>query len=304
MRRSGGTFLDSHVWRPELGSRALVVSKDDFDDRRWVQLPAGFGFHHGNGWEEADGTVRFDHCVAADPGFVDDALRRVMQGRLTPAAPSRYTEFVLHPDGRADVREQDAVAEFPRVAPAMVGRRNRFVYTLGGGRQPDWVPGSLEKRDLETGDVDRFAYGRDVFPEEHVFVPFPDGKAEDDGWLVGTFLAHELGQDGDNRLRRQARVRRSRGAGLAALPAAARFPRPVQPRVTARRGAGSLPAPRGNPAGVSARVASLQLVAKRADLGAQRRQFPGDRASASPGRAAVPRRTRASWPGASASNRR
>ncbi len=193
---AGGTFLDSHVWRPELGSRALVVSKDDFDDRRWVQLPAGFGFHHGNGWEEADGTIRFDHCVAADPGLVDDALRDVMQGRLKPAAPSRYTTFVLHPDGRADVREEEAIAEFPQVAPARVGRRNRFVYTLGGDRRPEWVPGSLEKRDLETGAVDRFAYGRDVFPEEHVFVPFPDGKVEDDGWLVGTFLAHARGQSG------------------------------------------------------------------------------------------------------------
>ena len=46
----GGVLLDALAWRPALGSRVLVVAKDDFDDRRWYQLPAGFGFHHGNGW--------------------------------------------------------------------------------------------------------------------------------------------------------------------------------------------------------------------------------------------------------------
>ena len=59
-----GELLDGFVWRPVLGTRVLVIDKNDFSDRRWVQLPAAFGFHHGNRWEDADGVVRYDHCIA------------------------------------------------------------------------------------------------------------------------------------------------------------------------------------------------------------------------------------------------
>ena len=193
---AGATFLDSHVWEPELGTRVLVVSKDDFSDRRWAQLPAGFGFHHGNGWEEADGTIRFDHCLAPDATLVTSALRDVMQGELRPAESPRYTAFALRPDGRAELLERAGDAEFPVVPPALAGRRNRHVYTVGIAQGAAWFLRSVEKRDLESGDVARFDYGEGFIAEEHVFVPFPDASAEDDGWLVGSFLAWQRGVSG------------------------------------------------------------------------------------------------------------
>ena len=191
-----GTVLDSHVWRPELGSRALVVSKDDFDDRRWAQLPAGFGFHHGNGWEDTGGVIRFDHCVAADPGIVTDSLRDVMRGQLRSAAPERYTRFVLFPDGRARIEEEAGPAEFPRIADRLTGLRNRYVYLLAGAGSPNWLWQSVAKRDLERGTEEGFTFAAGILPEEHVFVPSPDARAEDDGWLVGTVLDYERGVSG------------------------------------------------------------------------------------------------------------
>ena len=184
----GETFLGSHVWKPELGSRALVVSKEDFADRRWVQLPAGFGFHHGNGWNEADGTIRFDHCLAADTGLVEDAFTNVMEGVFVDVATPLYTGVVLRPDGSFEMWQDGSGADFPRIAPARVARRNRFVYTLTSVSSPAWLPRVVEKRDLETGAVERFDFGPGAIAEEHVFVPFPEGGAEDDGWLVGTVL--------------------------------------------------------------------------------------------------------------------
>ena len=190
----GGTFLDGFAWRPELGSRALVVAKDDFDDRRWHQLAPAFGFHHGNGWEEADGTIRFDQCVASDPTLMTERFRYIMRGEVRSAAPERYSRYTLRPDGRSEVETAAGWAEFPRVAPGVVGRRNRYVYTLGADeatRSP--VLHRLEKRDLETGLVDAHDFGAGVAPEEHVFVPRRGGRSEDDGWLVGTFLDYERG---------------------------------------------------------------------------------------------------------------
>ena len=126
-----GELLDALAWRPELGTRALVVDKDDFNTRRWVQLPAGFGFHHGNGWEDASGAIRFDLCVAAGPTLMTETMRGLMRGELTRESPEHYTRFTLYPDGRAEVEGTGEEAEFPRIAPAVTGRRNRYVYLLG-----------------------------------------------------------------------------------------------------------------------------------------------------------------------------
>ena len=191
-------LLDALVWRPALGSRVLVVEKDDFSSRRWYQLPAGFGFHHGNGWEEASGAIRFDHCVASDATLVSEAMRFVMRGEFRAATPELYTRYTLHPDGRAEVESTGEEAEFPRIAPAAMGRRNRWVYTLGAptGNAPDWRLRRVVKRDLENGATESFDYGRGVLPEEHVFVPRPDSRNEDDGWLLGHFLDYERGASG------------------------------------------------------------------------------------------------------------
>lgn len=195
-QRPDATFLSSHVWKPERGTRVLIVSKDDFEDRRWAQLPAGFGFHHGNGWEEADGTIRFDHCVARAPDLVHDTLSSVMRGELKPATPERYSQFTIRPDGRTDVMETDQDAEFPRIAPSRVGSRNRFVYMLGAGPELGWGFNRLIKRDVDSGAQQVFDYGPGILAEEHIFVPHPDARSEDHGWLLGTFLNYGTGVTG------------------------------------------------------------------------------------------------------------
>ena len=193
-----GVLLDAFVWRPDLGSRVLVVDKDDFDVRRWYQLPAGFGFHHGNGWEDAAGTIRYDHCIAADATLVTETMRSIMRGEFERPAPEHYARFTLYPDGRADAEESGEEAEFPRIAPAVTGRRNRYVYTLGVSSSGPgaWRLRQVVKRDLETDTTDAFDYGPGVVAEEHVFVPRRSARSEDDGWLVGAFLDYARGLTG------------------------------------------------------------------------------------------------------------
>ena len=192
--RRFATLLGAHVWRPELGSRALVIRKDDFAQRRWYQLPPGFGFHHGNGWEESDGTIRFDHCLADDPSLVRDRFRGFMRGRLEPSTQPRYSRLRLAPDGSAAVEAVADLAEFPDIAPHLTGRRNRYVYTVGGdasGRGYEFH--QVVKRDLVRETDERHDYGSGVIAEEHLFVPRPGSRAEDDGWLVGTILDYRRG---------------------------------------------------------------------------------------------------------------
>ena len=184
------SFLDSHIWRPELGTRVLVVSKDDFTQRRWYQLPSGFSFHFGNAWEDSAGTIRFDYCVAPDATVMTETLRYVMRGEIRAATgPTRFAQVMLRNDGSSTQDVSDVSAEFPRVAPAVVGQRYRQVYALAGSSGISGAGlGTVARFDTEAGIVDSFDYGDRYVVEEHIFVPRTAAMAETDGWLIGTAL--------------------------------------------------------------------------------------------------------------------
>ena len=117
-------------------------------------------------------------------------MRVVMRGMLEQPPPETYTRFTLHPDGRSEFDDTGEEAEFPRVAPAVTGRRNRYVYTVGApsADAAGWRLRQVVKRDQETGDLETFDYGAGTIAEEHVFVPRRDPRGEDDGWLIGAYL--------------------------------------------------------------------------------------------------------------------
>ncbi|MSO70364.1 MAG: hypothetical protein EXQ98_08860 [Alphaproteobacteria bacterium] len=181
-------LLDAHVWKPELGMRVLAIAKNDLKTTQIWQLPAGFSFHFGNAWEEPDGTIRFDYCLAPDASVVTETFRYVMRGEFCGATgPTRFARVTLRP-GQAD-GEQEVVgttSEFPRVAPSVVAQRYRYVYTADAPSADGFT--GVMRWDLESGKTQRFDYGAAVFAEEHVFVPRPGGRNEDDGWLIGTTL--------------------------------------------------------------------------------------------------------------------
>ena len=185
---SGHTsILDAHVWRPELGVRVLVVDKDSLEIERRHELPPGFHFHHGNGWEEADGTIRLDLCQAPDPDFVTREFRDVMQGetRFRSQLPV-YRRIVLRPDGSAEYEHSEtAAADFPRIDPRRLGRRHDMTFALAGVDEPIGLPLRRVVR-FAPGEVDGWSWPRHRIPEEHVFVP--RGQGEGEGWLLGPFL--------------------------------------------------------------------------------------------------------------------
>ena len=121
-----------------------------------------------------------------------------MRGRLERQSPEHYTRFTLYPDGRADVEGTGEEAEFPRIASALTGLRNRYVYMLGVSSKGDgmWRLRRVVKRDLESDTTQSFDYGPGVIAEEHVFVPRRAPRREDDGWLVGPFLDYARGLSG------------------------------------------------------------------------------------------------------------
>jgi carotenoid cleavage dioxygenase len=190
--RAGATFLDSHVWKPQLGMRVMVLDKNRLDAPMWFELPAGFVFHFGNAWEDtASQTIRLDYMRTPDATGATVDFKEIMRGRhvQTPHPMVALVELDLR---RRQARQTvlDTVGEFPRVDPRFVARRYEQVFAASR-RSPDHRPGfdSVMRVNTRTGRIDRYGYGSDVMVEEHVFVPrnLSSGR-EGDGWLVGTAL--------------------------------------------------------------------------------------------------------------------
>lgn len=183
---AGDSFLDAHDWRPDQPIRIVAVDKNDPTRQRIWEIPAGFGFHFSNAWEEADGTIRFDFTLAADPGVVSRRLAGVMAGRWESAAPLRLTAFTLRPGGGvATVALSDGASEFPRIDPRQVGRRHDAVIHLESRGGAEWF-NTVIRRDGAGAATGVWRYPDGVIPEEHVFVP-PAGH-DRGGWVIGTLI--------------------------------------------------------------------------------------------------------------------
>lgn len=191
--KAGQSFLDSHVWRPELGMPVLVVDKRDLSKRRWHQLPAGFNFHLGNAWEDTAGNISFDVALSAD----DKVLRSfgdLMRGEYRDGANPSLALVKLPTAGEPVIERTGLSTEFPRIDPRLVGKRNRQLWSVA--RSPAKTGFGFDSVlgfDLDTGKTERFDYGNQVLAEEHLFVPDPAGRGERDGWLLGTSLDTQAG---------------------------------------------------------------------------------------------------------------
>jgi all-trans-8'-apo-beta-carotenal 15,15'-oxygenase len=188
--RAGHTFLDSHVWRPELGMRVLVLPKDQLDAPRGFELPAGFVFHIGNAWEDTRrGVIRLDYIRSPDAWWATQGFQDLMRGQYRSAdhAAMALVELDLQ-SGQARQALLPHVAEFPRVDPRFVGQRYRHVLVserVAAGPRPGYD--AITRIDVQTGRADRFRYGTEVLVEEHIMVPRA-GAPEGHGWVLGTAL--------------------------------------------------------------------------------------------------------------------
>ncbi len=175
--------------------RVWVARKDDISQARMFELPSEMVFHVGNAHEDGDDVV-LSYVGAAESNFLGGAavnmMRGDVQGRGADAGGSQLRVARLNINtGKAKVQTlvQDGV-EFPRVNPTRVGQPAQWLI------QPEaWVPQSevpqmqfdgIALRNIETGASQRYAYGQDFMPEEHVLVPMPGRSGELAAWALGT----------------------------------------------------------------------------------------------------------------------
>ena len=173
------------VWRPELGTQVLVIDKDDFSERRVFELPAFSFFHLADGWEEKDGTIRFDGCLEADPTFGQKSASALIRGEHIKAPTPMLTQIVLHINGKAEMQATRIAAEFPSSDRRKAGQKRRFTTHVTGYRSTPF-PHAIAMYDWQKGRDDKHDFGEHQLVEEFLFVA--NGAGEHDGWLIGTTL--------------------------------------------------------------------------------------------------------------------
>jgi carotenoid cleavage dioxygenase-like enzyme len=181
----GMPYASQFAWRPELGTRVLVIDKADLSRRRIFELPAFSYFHLGDAWEDGSGTIRFDVAAARDVAFAIDGARILVEQRgVVPGEHAVLNLITLHTDGRAEMVSSGVTAEFPKSDPRRAGLSRRLTAHVAGERPDRPLPNGLATWDWDTGRSDRFLFGDSQIVEEAVFVPKPGATAEADAWLV------------------------------------------------------------------------------------------------------------------------
>jgi all-trans-8'-apo-beta-carotenal 15,15'-oxygenase len=171
-------------FNPKQPTRILLVPRDGSAPITIAADPC-FVFHHANAYER-DGQVVIDSiCYDRFPSVEDgNDYKTVNFDKVPPGQLRRFTVDLA----TQQATSQDLVTrscEFPVMHPDLVGRACRYCY-LGVTHAPTGNAPlqGLVKLDLETGEEQIWSAAPRGFGGEAVFVPRPNGQAEDDGWLL------------------------------------------------------------------------------------------------------------------------
>jgi carotenoid cleavage dioxygenase len=192
------TFLDAHRWHPERPTRVLIVDKNDFQKHRYLELPAQWVFHYGNAWEDEAGVIRFDAARAPDPLAMMENFKSVMRGEMTDASDSTHHAYRIDLKAgsitETPMLDQGIASEFPVIDPRVSGQRySRIVMLTSSRKAPHRMLNEVSSMNLDSGRLDSFRYADGIIPEEHLYVPKPDSRPEESGWVIGSALNYDRG---------------------------------------------------------------------------------------------------------------
>ncbi len=178
--------VSSAKWRPERGVEVVIVSLDAPHDV--VRFPAdAFHMEHVVNAFERGPEIVIDQVDYPEPSGLERFVSGLVRGVVAAPLASRLRRVIIDPRRRT-VRTEvlaDRPLELPRVSPRVEATPHRYAYLAGSIR--DFFDAVLAF-DLETGDVQTYAPGEELYPSEAVFVPRAGANDENDGYLLTLVL--------------------------------------------------------------------------------------------------------------------
>jgi carotenoid cleavage dioxygenase-like enzyme len=183
---SGRPYAENYRWKPEHGTRFILVHRLTGEVRPPLQTDACFAFHHVNAYEDGDELI-VDASVYPDPSIVQDLYLDRLR-RKGPERPAELRRFHLRP-GQGTVTYERLIDASLELAQINYARNNERPYRFAwgvGATKGHWVD-----RIVRADVVDRTStewHEPDCWPGEPVFVGRPDATDEDDGMLLSVVL--------------------------------------------------------------------------------------------------------------------
>ncbi len=168
-------------WEPDKGTRLGVLPRRGKASQvRWFDIDSCSVVHFYNAWDENGRIEVYAPVFDSMPG----GLRFHDPAQVEQPFP-RHWSIDLAAGTVSGNRFDDCPGEFPRVNDRHACQRTRYLYNA---LARDWAFefnfNGVMKYDLDSGRSERFVHGPGETSGECIFVPDPDGSAEDDGWLM------------------------------------------------------------------------------------------------------------------------
>ncbi|HVX21804.1 MAG TPA: carotenoid oxygenase family protein [Acidimicrobiales bacterium] len=167
-------------WDPDAGARVGVLDRGaDGTGTRWIGTDPCYVFHVVNAFDDG-ATVVLDVCR------YDRVFDVPPPGLIAPAPPTLERWRVDPVLGRLSATPlDDRGVEFPRIDDTLAGRPYRYAYCVEMSQTADAASfDALVRYDLTRDLASRWDPGPGRYPGEPVFVRDPDGRADDEGWVL------------------------------------------------------------------------------------------------------------------------
>lgn len=198
-------FIKNFKWKPELGTKLVVVDRLNNAVKGTYKAPAFFAFHTVNAFEAGD-TVIMDIVTYPDGSGIGNAtIENIFVGAVPKALHNRAV--IGEPD--TDVLEAgqlmrltlnftnntvttrtlyDDFIELPRINYEHYNTKPySYLYAYGKKAAPSYVVDRLVKVDVNSGQAIEW-FEEHCYPGEPIFVAAPATKAEDDGVVLSVVL--------------------------------------------------------------------------------------------------------------------
>lgn len=178
-------------WEPERGTRiGILPRRGQQKDIRWFDVPNAYVVHVFNAFDDGD-TV---HVYAPSFDEMPGGLQFDKPEQSEEPMPSHWAIDLASGAVKFE-QTDDRPGEFPRINDLYATRRHRYMYN---SRARDWEFGfnfnGVIKYDLESDATQEFLYRDSEVCGEHIFVPEPGGRNEDDGWVMSVVSDRETEQ--------------------------------------------------------------------------------------------------------------
>jgi carotenoid cleavage dioxygenase-like enzyme len=188
---SGKTFVDKFEWNGQLGSRMLVVNKDDLTQQKWFDLPAGFVFHFGHATEK-NGDLQVNMCWYENADLMQQGMAELMlSGKQQNAKQAVAATVVANMHtGKAKLVKSSITLEFPGFNEDDV-TQNSTIYGVSHSANASGHADTLMAFAPYDGEVDSYRYPKGVMVEEPMLVLPKQAKGVNgpkSAYILQTFL--------------------------------------------------------------------------------------------------------------------